>query len=274
MTRLKGEDIKNIGKQLKDYDISLVKKTGLPLREIARRAVGISGEEMNRALARRRATVIPIAAGQGIIEGFGEAVREILHHMGANVFQSTATDVGGVAEAIERGADILFCADDERFIAVNLRLRKVVDNREATARGYVEVLEHAVGSLKDREVLVIGGAGRLGWNAVLFLEKKGAHVSIYDLDQGRLVSLVRDRKILVETDLEKALRRHHIFFDASPATDLIRVEHIKPETMIAAPGIPLGLSHEAYLMIQGRLIHDPLQIGVATMLAEAISDGQ
>jgi pyrrolysine biosynthesis protein PylD len=271
MTRLKGEDVKDIGKQLKDYDISLVKITGLTLREIARRAVGISEEEMNGPLAGRRVAVIPITCGGGIIEGFVETVGKILNHIGANVFQSRAADLGGFAEAIEQGADILFCADDERFVALNLALRKVVDNTEATARGYVEALEHAVGGLNGQEVLVIGGAGRLGWNAVLFLLKKGARVSVYDADRDRLLLRSRGYDVMVEHNLEEALKKHLIFFDASPAPDLIRPEHIKPETIIAAPGIPLGLTEDAYVLVQDRLIHDPLQMGVATMFVEAIS---
>jgi pyrrolysine biosynthesis protein PylD len=76
----------------------------------------------------------------------------------------------------------------------------------------------------------------------------------------------------VERDLEEALRRHSIFFDASPAADIIRSEHIQPQTLIAAPGIPLGCTTEAYGLVKDRLIHDPLQIGVATMLAEVVQN--
>ena len=37
----------------------------------------------------------------------------------------------------------------------------------------------------------------------------------------------------------------------------------------AAPGVPCGVSERAKRRLGGRLIHDPLQIGVATMLVEA-----
>ena len=51
----------------------------------------------------------------------------------------------------------------------------------------------------------------------------------------------------------------------------IEAKHIQPTTAIAAPGVPLGLSPEAQTRIESRLIHDPLQIGVATMMAFAVN---
>ena len=270
MTRLREEQVKDIGRTLYAYDADLVKKTGLTLKQLAMRAVAISETKMEDDLASNKVAVVPISWGQGIIKGFAEAVREILNYLGANVFQTTSADIGGLGEAITKGTDIVFCADDEKFVALNFSLKGVVDNAEATARGYVEALDCAVGSLKGQEVLVIGGMGHVGWNAVMGLKKKGAFVSIYDIDLGKLASRSRTHGARIEEDLMKALEKHTILFDASPAADLIGAEHIRPETMIAAPGIPLGLTEEAYALVKDRLIHDPLQIGVATMLGEVL----
>ena len=269
MTRLKKEHIRDIGKELDAYDVGLVRKTGLTLKEIAIRAVGITEKEMNTVVSSNTVAVIPITWGQGLIEGFVDAVQKILIHIGAKVFQSTAVNIAGFAEAIKKGADIVFFADDDRFIALNLHLKRVVDNTEATARGYATALELMAGSLSGQEVLVIGGAGQVGWNAVLFLEKKGAKVSAFDLDQDKMESLVKERGIMMEKNLKEALSRHNVFFDASPATDIIQGAHIRPDTFIAAPGIPLGLSKEAYFLVKERLIHDHLEIGVATMFVDA-----
>ena len=120
--------------------------------------------------------------------------------------------------------------------------------------------------LAQRRVLVIGGAGHVGWNAVLALKERGAVVTVFDPNRHRLKSLVRGCEIAVERDLEKALGRHTLIFDASPAADIIQVRHITSETLIAAPGIPLGLTAEAHSAVKDRLIHDALEIGVATML--------
>jgi len=270
MTRLAEKDIRDIGTTLKQYDESLIRKTGYPLKQIAIQAAGISERNFEDALALNVAAVIPITSGQGMIEGFAESVRAILHHLGARTVRPQDADVAGIAEAVEKGATVVFCSDDDRFVAINLPQLRVVDNTEATVKGYVTALELMAGGLSGRRVLVIGGAGQLGWKAVDLLETKGAEVAAFDLNQNKLKELTKGRKTRVESDLEEALRRYSIFFDASPASNIIRPEHIRPETLIAAPGVPLGLTVGAYALAKDRLIHDPLQIGVATMLAEVM----
>jgi 3-methylornithyl-N6-L-lysine dehydrogenase len=269
MTRLREEQVRAIGKELEAYDAMLVKKTGRNLKEIAAQAAGISVEKMEKGLQFHRVSVVPITCGQGVLEGFTEAVRDILNHVGARVFETAATDVAGLAEAVEMGITIVFLADEERFIALDLIQKRVIDNSLATARGYVEALQCATKGLSNHKVLVIGGAGRVGRNAVQELMKRGADVSVHDPDCKRLAQGMVPG-VHVEEDLKKALGRHTLLFDASPGEGLIGVEHIRPETVIAAPGIPLGLTKEAYPLVENRLIHDPLQIGVATMLSEAV----
>jgi len=123
--------------------------------------------------------------------------------------------------------------------------------------------------LKGHEVLLIG-AGKVGKNALCALSHLGAEVGIYDIDQTKSQSLALKYKINVEKNLPDALSHYTLIFDASPAPDIILPEHIKPGTAIAACGIPIGLSKEAQSMAQGRLIHDPLEIGTATMLTMVV----
>ena len=257
---------------LKQYDESLIRKTGRPLKQIAIQAAGISEKVFEDALVLNVAAVIPITCGQGMIQGFAESVRAILHHLGVRTVRPRRADIAGIAEAVEKGSTVVFCSDDDRFVAINLPLLRVVDNTEATVKGYVTALELMAGGLSGRQVLVIGGAGQLGWKAVGLLETKGAEVAAFDLNQSKLKELAKGRKTRVERDLEEALRQYSIFFDASPAADIIQSEHIQPETLLAAPGIPLGCTTEAYGLVKDRLIHDPLQIGVATMLAEVVQN--
>ncbi len=270
MTRLSEGDIKGIPNSLKAYDLSLVRKTGFTLKEIAAKAAGITKEEIDRLSNEHIVGVVPTTFGEGLINGFTESVVRILDHVGATAFKASAVDVAGFAEVIERGAEIAFLADDNRFVAVNLPLCRVVDNIRATAHGYIAALETITGDIKGREVLIIGGAGRLGWSAAQSLKKKEAKVSIFDTDRERVKSLVAGQNIRIEEDLEEALHQYDILFDATPAENIIKVEHVKPDIIIVAPGIPIGLSEDARVLIEERLIHDSLQIGVATMLAEAI----
>ena len=47
-------------------------------------------------------------------------------------------------------------ADDNRFIAFNLRNKVVVDNGDATGKGYVSALFGMAKGLKESNVLVLG----------------------------------------------------------------------------------------------------------------------
>ena len=263
------KDVTQLPERLPAYEAELVKKTGLSLREIAIRSMEVSEEALTAAIASHTVAVVPITAGGGVVENFSEAVRGILAYLDVNVFKTRESDVAGVAEGVERGADIVFFADDNRFVALNLPLRKVTDNAEATARGYVTALEAMAGGLSQRGVLVVGGAGQVGWNAVLALESKGAKVAACDIDQQRMDSLAKGHEVIVERNLEEAVSRYTVFFDASPAADIIEAKYIKPETLVAAPGMPLGLTDEAYSLVKQRLIHDVLEIGVAAMFVHA-----
>jgi len=91
------------------------------------------------------------------------------------------------------------------------------------------------------------------------------------VNQGKLKELTKGRKTEVKTNFEEALRRHSIFFDASPAADIIRLEHIQPETLIAAPGIPLGCTRELRLSERSS---DPRSFADrrGNMLAEALQN--
>lgn len=263
------KDVTQLPGRLAAYEAELVKKTGLSLREIAIRSMEVSEEALTAAIASHTVAVVPITAGGGVVENFSEAVRGILAYLDVNVFKTRESDVAGVAEGVERGADIVFFADDNRFVALNLPLRRVTDNAEATARGYVTALEAMAGGLSQREVLVVGGAGQVGWNAVLALKSKGAKVAACDIDQRRMDSLAKRHEVIVERNLEEAVSRYTVFFDASPAADIIGAKYIKQETLVAAPGMPLGLTDEAYSLVKQRLIHDVLEIGVAAMFVHA-----
>ncbi len=263
------KDVTQLPERLAAYEAELVKKTGLSLREIAIRSMEVSEEALTAAIASHTVAVVPITAGGGVVGNFSEAVKGILAYLDVNVFKTRESDVAGVAEGVERGADIVFFADDNRFVALNLPLRRVTDNAEATARGYVTALEAMAGGLSQREVLVIGGAGRVGWNAVLALESKGAKVAACDINQQRMGSLAKGYEVIVERNLEEAVSRYTVFFDASPAADIIEAKYIKQETLVAAPGMPLGLTDEAYSLVKQRLIHDVLEIGVAAMFVHA-----
>ncbi len=272
MTRLSSELISGMNETITVYDLALVQKTGLTLRQIAARTAGISEEILCEAFRSERVAVVPVTAGQGVIEGFTQSVQVINHHLGCPSFITDRCDAAGLAEGIEKGATIVFLADDIRFIAINLSQKRVIDNAEATGWSYAYALDACANGLQGQNVLLIG-AGSVGENALCALDRLGAKVGVYDIDDQRVRFLASKFRIKQEENLSDALDRYTLFFDASPAPDIIRPEHIKPETIISACGIPIGLSDEARPLVEDRLIHDPLQLGTAAMLAMAVRHG-
>ncbi len=269
MTRLKPIDLAGLGQGLELYEKKLRANTGRTLRQIACRAAGIGEERVLERVRNTKVGVVSMTVGEGILHGFTEAVRDIIKHLGYEAFLPQFVDVAGLAAAIDEGADVVFMADDERFIAVNLSDRRIVDNAEATGRGYGAALEGLAGGIRDRPVLVIG-AGQVGTSAAKILKEMGAQIGVCDRKRPRAQRLAQEVDGVVEGNLEAALDTYTILFDATAASGIIEARHIKPATIVAAPGIPFGLTPEAQSRIGGRLIHDPLQIGVATMMVSAV----
>ncbi len=273
MTRLTAADLRGIPEGLDDYDRELAARTGCSLRELACRAAGLEEQRLAELAREARVAVVPLDAGQGVLPGFAEAVRSVATHLGFPAWVTAAPDAGGLAEAYRGGAGILVTADDANFIAVNLRTRGVAQNNQATALGFVTVLDLLAGGLAGRGALVLG-CGPVGREAAHCLLARGARVSLCDVRPERAQEAASElaavSRVCVEEDLEQALLRYRLLFDATPAPGFIRERHIRPDTRIAAPGVPLGLSAGALRAVARRVVHDPLQIGTAVMLVEAV----
>ncbi len=245
--------------------------------QLACRAMAVAEKDVQVSMAHAVVGVIPMTSGGGVLKGFCETVAKIVGHIGCRAFVTRDADVSGIAEAVQKKADILFFADDNRFIALELQHRNIVDNAVATGRGFVTGLQRMAGSLKDRHVLVLG-CGPVGQSAVKALLETDCQISVYDIEPaayGRLaVDLSNESDVQIQflNDLDPALLQHELIVDASPASNFILAQHIKPQTIVSAPGMPLGLDRSALAAIGDRLLHDPLQIGVATMLVGALKE--
>jgi pyrrolysine biosynthesis protein PylD len=275
MTRLQSDDISGISSQLKAYDEELLVKTGHNLRQIACHAMELKEEDVRRIISRIRVGIVPIRWGQGLIEGFCNATAGILKHLGFNTFVAGQSDISGLAEAYEIKADVVFLSDDNDFVALNTETRQTVHNAVATGKGFAAGLDLMARGLADREVLVLG-CGAVGRSSTLALLNYGARVSIYDINPRNSQDLLKalsgtdaDR-ITIEGGLHKALSEHSLVVDATNSSEIIQARDISAQTFIAAPGMPLGLSRDAGIKISHRLLHDPLQIGVATMGMEVV----
>lgn len=270
MTRLISQDVKNIEGALQRYQSMLMKKTGHTLLEVACHAAGLGENAASRLISSVTVGVVPMTCGQGVIEGFAAAVKSILTHIGFNAFITRNTDASGVAEAFEKSADIIMMADDLRFVALTPVKCQVIDNSGATGKGFAAGLDFMVGGLKGKKVLVIG-CGPVGQGAVEALINFGANVSVYDVNQERCAALAgrffrsANVSIRAEQSLERALSDHRFLIEATNSPDVIDEQYLGPETFVAAPGMPLGVTMEARKKVEAHLLHDPLQIGVAAM---------
>lgn len=285
MTRLTGADVVALDREhLADYDRGLSAATGLSLFALSCRAAGLGEGRARRLLAAASAAVVPMDCGQGLIPGFAESVRVILSHLGCAARITKGGEVAGLAEAVEGGCTLVFTADDYRFVALDPRRGRLVDNAAATAQGFVAGLERlaerqgACRGLRGQAVLVIG-CGEVGSAACRRLLERGARVALYDVKAQRARALAAAAaegagkaagRVAVEPDLSAALARHRLLFEASPAALTIPDEALRPDTLVAAPGVPLGVSAAGAAALGPRLLHDPLQTGVAVMLLEAL----
>jgi pyrrolysine biosynthesis protein PylD len=272
MTRLTSSDIDAIPAGLAAYDRILNAATGRSLLGIGAAAAGWDDEDaIGRLAATIRMAVVPIRSGQGIIQGFTGSVAAILAHLGFDARITGQTDVAGLAEAIDAGAQVIFAADDHRFVAVCPRHGRVVDNARATADGFVAGLDLMAGGLAGGRVLVLG-CGRVGRWAVQALVERGARIGVADRIAAKAADLaarISGATIEVAADLDRALATHDLIIEATNAAEVIRARHIRASTRISAPGMPCGLSPNAMQKCGGRLLHDPLQIGVAAMACRA-----
>ncbi|MCO1604361.1 3-methylornithyl-N6-L-lysine dehydrogenase PylD [Desulfosporosinus nitroreducens] len=258
---------------MEEYNEELVRKTGHTLSEIAAHAIGMHYTDVPDP---GPIAVLPMTCGQGVIGGFSETVAGILSFLGVSTFVPSSPDAKGFAEAMERKAEIVFMADDDRFIAAHLKTGYCSDNSEATGKGYVAALDYMTGGLKDRCVLILG-AGPVGRSAAFSVLNFGGKIAVYDKDSKVREKLAQDifsqsgQYVHLEKDFDSAIKNHRAIVDACPEAGFITQDHLYSDSFIAAPGVPLGVHSDALDQISSRLVHDPLQLGVATMLYELLN---
>ena len=263
MTRLIPSDIAKIGSDLSLFDDHLKKLTGLSLWELACHAAGLENpNQIVESGSIKKIAVIPVKSGLGIISGFTTGVKAIINYLG---FEATCTNA----------------ADVDRFVVFDLNNRTLADNTPAVAKGFVAALNLMAKGLLSQKVLVLG-CGPVGYFSVRALSQRGAMVSVYERDEAKSQALLvrtkedSDSEITIETSLVDALGNHRLIIDATNAADIINTDWFHQNSLVVAPGIPCGITSEAMKKFPCQILHDPLQLGVAAMLAQILlqRDGQ
>lgn len=266
MTRLKENDVDGLGVRLAEYDRQLLHSIGVGLAGIGAHATGKPCGLFDPLLSRLRVGIIPIGYGQGIISGFSKAVQDIVEFLGVRSFITEHANIQGLAEAITHRADVLFLADDDHFYALHPTSGATADNSVATGRGFAAALDLMSGGVCGRNVLVIG-AGPVGRSAVGYLLEKKGRVYLFDQDVQQVhAAQAIFPSIEVVDGIENGMVYCDLVIEATPAERVVPLQVVTDRTMIAAPGVPLGLEPAVQEMVQGRYVHDVLEIGVTTML--------
>lgn len=266
MTRLISEWIYGIEENAAEWNERLKYNIGLDFIDLATLNSKADRAGIIKATKEYRVAVIPITSGLGTITSFAESVAAIVRSMGFNAFVTEKTDVDGIYEAYTRGAEIMFMADDDRYIAINRRTGEVSDNNIATATGYAEVLL-AMASKEHLDLKVevaVLGYGIIGKLIAEHLAKKGVDVHIFDKD-------VRKRSEVEESgftwiDSKESLRQYELIADATSEGGWLDQGLLHKDALISAPGVPLSLTDNAMTSYEGRFIHDLLEIGTACMV--------
>ncbi len=270
MTRLKENDICDILEHLEAYNAILHEKTGGGLAEIAAFAAGCGMSELREAAGRQRIGIVPVTSGAGLIGGFSRTIQGIFSFLGTKSFITANPDVRGLAEAATNGATAVFLADDATCSLIDFRTGRVADNSLCTGRGFAAALRMKVGTLKGKVVSILG-AGPVGWGAMKALTEFGAEVVIYDCSPERLERFQGLPGVSCAASSAEALEQGEYYFEATTSADTIREMDFSGNTLVAAPGVPLGVEKRALSRHESQVIHDVLEIGVATMLSTILA---
>lgn len=268
LTRLKSDDIQSISSQLNDYNQELQIKTGRSLLGIACLSCNVRESIIMNRVNSFSFQVVPITTGQGIISNFSAVVCSILQFLGFKAEVAEDSDITGLASAFRKGADGIMMADDHRFVGINLRTNSVTDNSEATGRIFSAALDLMAGGIKGNKVLVLG-CGPVGEAAAQSLLAFGARVILHDINiiaAGNVKEKLTDYgDITIVESIENSVVNYQYILEATPATNSIPDELLSDNSCVVAPGVPLGLSSKGCEILNNRLVHDKLELGVAAM---------
>lgn len=267
MSRLKETEIEDITANLAAYSQQLKAKTGCTLAEIAASAAGVDKAFAEAAAGKQLVGIVPVTSGEGILGGFSDTIAGILRFLGVRSFITGAQDVAGLAEAVRRGATSIFIADDPTCSLMDIKRGLVADNSYCTGRGFLTALAMKTGSLKGKTMGLLG-AGPVGYGAAFCAVELGASVIVYDPDPKAYekFSSLPAGSCRFAVTAQEAKAASDFLFEATPARGTITADDMSDGKIVAAPGVPLGVTKEAMDKYGDQVITDYLEIGVATML--------
>lgn len=255
MALLTPEDLKNINRQLQEADSAVLRVTGLDIKGVCKVLYGTSP-------CSEKIGIVPVTSGNGIIGNFSASLHAITQYFGFDSFVADMPDVSGYYEAVRNGAEIILMADDNTFLAHNLKNGKIANNQPCTGRIYAEIASRHL-KADSKEVLVVG-LGKVGFPGAAHFVHKGFRVYGYDPDRKLLEKTVSNLGIIPFDPLNP--KKFSIIFEATPCANTIPEAVLSEHCVISTPGIPCAISEELQKKYDAEVVMEPLGIGTASML--------
>lgn len=268
MTRLRTEWITYMLDGMEEYNRQLRLKTGLDLSGLVRDTFNISEEDYSAMQKDISVAVVPITQGEGIIGNFSQSVAAIAASMGFRADVMEHTDVDGIYDAVRTGHQILFFADDIRYLAVNVKEGTCSDNNYATALGFIRIMKALMerhGKDITGEKLLQIGFGIVGKEAAEILKQMGADFDLYDKDQSAAAAF--DGKKLSG---QEEIRNYSYILDFTNEGGWLTREDLAGDLLYVSPGVPYSMDEAAAEAFEDRAVHDNLEIGTAIMLGQCL----
>ena len=273
MTRLKTEWIDYMLEGMNEYNESLRTKTGFDLKGLVMDTFGINAERYDQLAARLLVAAVPVTQGEGIISSFSQSISAIVKSMGFRTYVPDETDVDGIYSSILMDADVIYMADDTRYLAFSRDNGSFGENNYATALGFIMVMRAMMkkaGFDISREKLLIIGYGQVGEEAVQILLNHNVDFDMYDKDweaRDNFKSLECGARLLKSPEEIKGYR---FILDFTNEGDWLKDEMLGEDVIYASPGVPLSLTEKAQERLQKTAVYDNLEIGTAMMLGEIL----
>ena len=277
MTRLRTEWIDYMLSGMEAYNMRYMERTGTDLSGLVMESYGIDVPKMERFRKELKLAAVPVTQGEGIIGSFSDSICAILRSMGFSAFVPEETDVDGIYSSLRAGADILFMADDIRYLAFsagNAGQVRYGENNYATALGFINTMKammrKAEKEITEEKLLVIG-YGLVGKEACVMLDSMGADFSMYDKDPEALERFREDNPERAVLPAPEDIRNYRFILDFTNEGGWLRDEYLAEGVIYASPGVPLSLDEKAAERLQKTSFYDNLEIGTAMMLGEILS---
>ncbi|MBR5740216.1 MAG: 3-methylornithyl-N6-L-lysine dehydrogenase PylD [Firmicutes bacterium] len=273
MTRLKTEWIDYMLEGMNEYNRQLKAKTGFDLKELVMDTYGISKERYDGLASKLLIAAVPVTQGEGIIGSFSDSICSIVRSMGFSAEVPDETDVDGIYSAVLMDADVIFMADDTRYLAFSRDNGSFGENNYSTALGYIMVMRAMMkraGLDISKEKLLVIGNGNLGEEAVQILLNHGIDFDMYDKD-GKAAdafrALCKGKYVLASPE---EIKNYRFILDYTNEGGWLKDEYLGENVLYASPGVPLSLDDKAAERLHDTAVYDNLEIGTAMMLGEIL----